>query len=196
MMKIFLTTLTISILSLQICIDNQADTIEKVDRQLYARTQYAGNLGLVSFGVGSGFFNNKVTLDLNYGYLPKVINDVWIHTFALKPAFNFKEFNILSGISAGCYIGTTVTYSVGRNIYTKLPDFYPLDYYLPNSMHLNPFLGVRTSFIFNHRKTNKLSFYAEMGTVEYKIWYAIKNKNIKLDEIWNLCFGLIFQLKK
>jgi len=54
---------------------------------------------------------------------------------------------------------------------------------------------MQTRYALNHPKVNKLSLYTELGTVDYEIWYALKNKEVALYEIFNLCFGMIFQLK-
>jgi len=168
---------------------NQADITAARYATFYTKVQFAGNLGLFSVGIGNEFFNNKLSVDLNYGYTPKNINGALIHTFAIKPAFHSKEFTI-SGIKADCYVGTAVNYNITSNTFHRLPDYYPGGYYVPNAFHSNPFVGTRIKIPGKIRVLRKLSLYAELGSVDYKIWYCVKNKKIKLNEILNLCFGL------
>lgn len=164
-------------------------------KSLYVKAQYAGNLGLASVGIGNEFFNNKLSTDLNYGYMPDFLNGVRVHTFAIKPAFHFKEQTI-SGFKAGCYIGTSVNYYVTSNTYIIFPHYYPEGYYLSNAIHSNPFIGGRISFPAKNRKSGRLSVYSELGTVDFKILCAVKNRKIEFDEIWNLCFGIVFHINK
>lgn len=70
-----------------------------------------------------------------------------------------------------------------------------MNYYPQNSGHFNPFIGLKQGMEINARKISKLSLYSELGTVDYEIWYALKNKEIAVYDILNLCFGMIFQLK-
>lgn len=169
--------------------ENQADTTAATYAIFYTKAQFAGNLGLFSVGIGNEFFKQKLSVDLNYGCTPKNINGALIHTFAIKPAFQFKEFSV-SGIKTNCYIGTAVNYSITSNTFSKLPDYYPEGYYVPNAFHLDPFVGTRIKIPGKISVLNKLTLYAELGSVDYKILYYIKNKKIKLNEILNLCFGL------
>jgi hypothetical protein len=173
---------------------NQANITAARYATFYTKAQFAGNLGLFSVGIGNEFFNKKLSVDINYGYTPKNINGALIHTFAIKPAFHFNEFTI-SGIYADCYIGTAANYNITKNTFPKLPDYYPDGYYLPNAFHSNPFIGTRIRIPGNIKILRNLSLYAELGSVDYKIWYFIKNKKIKLNEILNLCFGLENHIK-
>ena len=38
-----------------------------------------------------------------------------------------------------------------------------------------------------------MSLYVELGTVDLKVWYAFKTREVTLFEIWNLGIGLIIQ---
>ncbi|HPT20521.1 MAG TPA: hypothetical protein PLR88_01130 [Bacteroidales bacterium] len=192
MLPAILTILLISSLTLLPAGGCPADTAGRSPSHIYFKAQYAGNLGFASVGAGSKFFNDKLSLDLNYGYMPEFINGTEVHTIALKPAFHFKEF-VISGFKAGFYIGTALNYNITSNTYIKFPGYYPEGYYVPNALHANPFLGAKT--FLPARKLSCISLYTELGTVEYKILCAIKNRKIEFDEIWNLCFGIVFHLK-
>lgn len=163
-------------------------------KEIYLKTQCAGNIGLVSFGIGFYFFDNKITADLNYGVLPKFINGTRIQTFSTKPAYNFLKYNF----SSGCgyfYGGINFVYSIGHNIYSIPPNIYPQDYYKGNALRINPLIGLRFGLDLRSARVERLSFFTECGTVDYKIWYALKNSEISTFEIVNLCFGFVFDLR-
>lgn len=168
---------------------------ESLAAPYYAKMQYAGNMGLASVGVGKTYFRNRLTLDFNYGYLPKEINGSRVHTLALKSAYQFRKHQ-LSIFDIRYYTGVSLNYAITDNTYLSYPDYFPSDYYNSNAFHLNPFLGVRLSLPEKEVKPGAIGIYAELGTVDYKIWYAIANKEIKSNDIWNFCFGITFPLSK
>lgn len=156
---------------------------------LYYKAQYAGNIGLVSAGAGFDFPHRKLWTDLSLGYLPKHINGVRVFTISLKPAYKITEGTI-KNVDMGWYVGAAVNYSLGRNIFGSMPDYYPLDYYWPNAFRFNPFTGVRLNMNSSDRK-NRTYFYAEFGTVGYEIWFALKNRNVDFTDIFNLGLGIM-----
>lgn len=159
---------------------------------VYSKMQYAGNIGLGSVGLGTYMFHNKVSLDLSYGYLPASKQANRVSTLALKPAFHFVSAKS-NALQWGLYSGICVTYSLTKNTYITYPDHFPKGYYQSNAFHFNPFFGLKIM----PRKSNKpnaYSFYTEIGTVDYKIWYALSNKKISAMDIWNVCFGITIPL--
>jgi hypothetical protein len=193
MLSIRLTILLLFTMTLLPAIGDPVDTLKKAGPDLYVKAQFAGDLGLISIGIGEEFFNKKLSVDLNYGYTPKNLNGVRVHTFAIKHAFHLKEHD-LSGVNAGFYFGNVINYNITSNTYAKLPDYYPEGYYVPNAIHLNPFIGARINLPIKSKRSNILSIYSELGSVDYKVWYALKSKKIKLYEIWNICFGMVFYI--
>jgi|WetSurMetagenome_2_1015567.scaffolds.fasta_scaffold13236_2 hypothetical protein len=161
---------------------------------VYARMQYAGNVGLASCSVGSYILKDKMSVYLGYGFLPASVNDTRVHTIALKPAWHFVEFKN-NRFRWGLYSGICFTYSITNNTYIKYPDHFPNSYYQSNAFHLNPFIGLKVIPARNGR-VNAHTVYAELGTVDYKIWYALANKRISGLNIWNLCFGFTIPLSK
>jgi hypothetical protein len=151
-------------------------------------------MGLVSAGIGkeySGIFS----MDLNYGHLPEFINGARVNTFAVKPAFRIIKF-ALSGIQPSVHIGASINYAITKNTYLRYPAYYPDGYYLPNALHLCPFLRATISAPLKDKKIEKISVYSEIGTVEYEIYNAIRDREVRFNEIWNLCFGLAFHFSK
>ena len=184
----------IAVLALQFLGVNQADTVTPTKKHQYIKTQYAGNIGFVS--IGTGYEYKRTSIDLSYGYLPKLVNGVRVHTLSLRPKVHFGQF-VISRVKSGFYFGAGINYSFGRNIYGEIPNYYSIDYYWPNAFHLSPFLGGRVGFSSKKQKGKNVYLYSELGTVEYKIWYAMQNKKrIKPYDIWDICFGMTIPLRK
>ena len=190
----FLITVLFSIMIFSPVRGTDADSTGTSRDNLYIKTQFAGNIGLVSVGVGKEYLNGKLSVDLNYGYLPACINGTSVSTFAIKPALLIKDFSI-AGVQSSLSAGICFTYSATRNTHLKYPDYFPEDYYLGNAMHANPFLRISLFQFPSESKSGRLSLFSELGTMEYQIWYALKNKEVSFTEICNLCFGLTYRLK-
>jgi hypothetical protein len=161
---------------------------------LYSKMQYAGNIGMGSIGLGTFLFHDKVSVDFSYGYLPASKQSQTVNTLALKPAYHVGSFKG-THLRWGLYSGICVTYSLTNNTYVSYPDHFPKGYYMSNAFHLNPFIG----FKIMPRKSNRVNahcFYTELGTVDYKLWYALSNKKVSALDIWNLCFGITLPLTK
>jgi hypothetical protein len=161
----------------------QAESVVEEPRQKYFKVQYAGNIGLVSAGMGREL-SRRISADINLGYLSKEINGARVFTFSLRPAWNMFDFDI-GEMKTGLYLGAGINYSMGRKIYGKIPDYYPQDYYWPNAFHFNPFAGVRLG-----SEKSRLKLFAELGTVEYMIWFAWKNRHVTIPDILNLALGI------
>lgn len=160
----------------------------------YIKIQYAGNMGLFSVGYGKSLLKANVTVDINYGYLPPFINGASVHTIALKPAFHFNVAAI-GKTSTGVYTGASLNYSIASKTYLKYPDYFPKNYYNPNAIHINPFIGARIGFPVNFKRTSYCSLYSELGTVDYQMKLAFSNKQIRMADVVNLCFGVVIVVK-
>jgi hypothetical protein len=173
---------------------SEADTIKTYGKHLYFKTQYAGNLGLISAGIGKEF-SNVFSMDLSYGYLPKFINGARVHTFSAKTAFLVKKFS-LSGIQPAFHLGASINYAITHDTFLRYPAYYPEGYYLPNALHLCPFIRVGVGIPRKDKKFGMISVFSEIGTVEYEIYNAVRDKGVKFYDIWNICFGLSFHFTK
>ncbi len=156
------------------------------------RLQYAGNLGLMSVGVGKEFTKPKVSMGISYGYLPESVNGAEIHTFASKTTFYLYK-TMIQGISINPYIGAAITYSIATNTYMEYPKQFSTNYHIPNAIHLNPLLGVRLGYNTKQEKSKKVFLFAELGTVDYLVFYAARNRNLHPGDIVNLSFGFAVQ---
>jgi hypothetical protein len=161
----------------------QADSVVvAVPRQKYFKGQFAGNIGLVSAGLGREF-SRRFNADINLGYLSKEINGARVFTVSFRPAWDMFDF-VIGEMNTELYLGAGINYSMGRKIYGKIPDYYPQDYYWPNAFHFNPFAGLRLG-----SGKSRVKIFAELGTVEYMIWFAWKNRHVSIPDILNLALG-------
>lgn len=166
------------------------ESMQDARHPVYIKAQYAGNMGLVSIGAGKTVFNNRTTADINYGYLPRSINGVEVHTFALRPAVHFNAFNAGS-VKTGYYLGAALAYSRTKNTYLQYPSYYPRDYYMPNAVHINPMMGILAKKALSHRNPQQqFAFFAEIGTVDVKLIDALVNRALNAAMVWSLSFGI------
>ena len=173
---------------------SQPDTTN-VDHQLYLKTQFAGNIGLMSVGFGKAFLKKKTTIDFSYGYLPKCINGSRVQTLAIKATYHVFRKPICK-IGTGFYFGSALAYGITSNTYSKYPDYYPEGYYQNNILHVNPYIGILFYNPVKKRIRDNIEMYIELGTVDTQIGHAILNKSISLLEIWNLAFGIVIPYNK
>lgn len=91
----------------------------------HIKLQYAGNIGVISTGIGYSFFNNKIQSDLFYGYIPEFIGGANIHTISNKNTFKLIQFPFINKISLTHSIGFSIIYSKTNNTFFLLPKQYP-----------------------------------------------------------------------
>ena len=157
----------------------------------YAKVQFAGNVGFLSVGFGYKFFNNHLCSDILYGYVPASVSKAKeIHTITIKntiPIFT-KE---IRAITLSPITGFTVSYETGNNSFLKLPGKYPKDYYSTNAFHFTFFIGAKIhKDINNSKRINGIDFYFEVGTVDTYLWYAIRSKEVNINQIFSSAIGI------
>jgi hypothetical protein len=157
---------------------------------IHFQLQYAGNIGLLSAGIGKSFLTDKVNCFLIYGYLPENIHGATVHTIALKTSCKFSNTTISPVFNLDYYAGALILYGITDNTYLVYPNYYPDDYYNSNAIHASFYIGTRLNKTLPCKKMQKISFFTELGTIDYQFWNAITNKTIGILEIWNFCFGI------
>ncbi len=174
-----------------------SDSVSIRKNPFHLQLQYAGNMGLGSIGIGKSFFNNNLTLTAIYGYLPKKISTVTVHTLALKTCVYMVRFSPVTNFNIGLYTGLNVMYGITENTFVKLPSHYPKAYYPPTALHASFFLGLNHNLSINKWKwTNLFSVFTEIGTMEYQIYNALRNKNVHFADIVNISAGISVKLAK
>ncbi len=191
------------------------DTVTAYDRRIhrYRRNwqrliptqsviQYAGNMGLISVGMGWEYGRRKQwETHLLVGFLPKFGSDHSKATMTLKE--NFIPWSISIGdtgwavepLSCGLYVNTVF----GSEFWNKQPDRYPQNYYpfLSTKIRFNIFVGQRLEFTLpkDKRKFVKgITAFYELSTCDLYLRTMIKDSKIKLTDIVGLSLGLKFQL--
>lgn len=167
----------------------------------FTTVQYAGNMGLISAGVGWDYGRRRQwELALLFGYLPKFQSDRGKLTMTLK--CNYIPWNIylrhglmFEPLSCGLYANTVF----GSEFWSKQPSRYPDKYYqfLSTKMRLNACIGQRVGYIVprNHRKAVKsITAFYEVSTNDIYVRSLFQGNGVRFWEILSLSFGLKFQM--
>jgi hypothetical protein len=157
----------------------------------YAKMQFAGNLGVLSVGVGYQLFNNVLYTELLYGYVPVSISKAnEIHLISIKNTFPLFRKKI-GNYTVSPIAGFTGTLETGNNSFLVLPDKFPKGYYVPSAIHFTLFIGtlVHKNFV-NSKIIKGIDFYYELGTVETYLWSAITSKEVGLNDIFSSAIGV------
>lgn len=160
----------------------------------YVKTQFAGNIGLVSVGVGYQLFDKVLYSELMYGFVPKFASRADnIHLITIKNTFPIYRKKIGENLTITPIAGIATTLDIGINSFTTLPSKYPDGYYFPTAIHFTLFGGALIHKDFKKKKLFKgVDFYVELGTVETYLWYAITSKDVKINDIFSIATGVNF----
>lgn len=163
-----------------------------------AMVQRAGSIGFNSFGIGYNLFrNNKGSLDLAWGYVPKSRGgrqDIFAAKFAYRPvSIQLKQFGVLQLVNPGLFI----THHPGGKFHTTLEkDKYPAGYYWWSSavrFHLSAAteLKINTPQKFAKTGIDQVALYGEFNTNElyFVSWFRNRDK-LPFADIWKLGFGV------
>jgi hypothetical protein len=158
----------------------------------HLKLQFAGGIGFLS--IGAGYSNKKQWLetDVYYGYVPKSIGGVTIHSLTGKLSvfpikFNFKNYQ-LKPFS----IGLLVNYTLGKQYFGFTPENYPFNYYgFPTSLHAGAFVGGQVNKKLKEKKPKQIGLYYEVISFDSEIISYLGNKNsLKFSDIINIGFGI------
>lgn len=160
----------------------------------YVKTQFAGNIGLVSVGAGYQLFNKKLYSELLYGFVPEFASRADnIHLITIKNTFPIFRKEIGKNLTIAPIAGFTTTLDIGTNSFTTLPSKYPEGYYVPTAVHFTFFAGALVHKDFKEPKIFKgVDFYLEFGTVETYLWYAITSKEVSVFDVFSADVGVNF----
>lgn len=167
---------------------------QKLKRALphHVKTQFAGGIGFLS--IGAGYENKRESLegDIYYGYLPKNIGGVSIHSATAKltwlpfNAIDLKwlQYNFLS-------TGILASYKFGKQYFLFDPDNYPYNYYgHPTALHLGFFIGGQLEKSIDKKNIKRVALYYELGTTDRELISIFTNSSLKANEILNLAVGV------
>jgi hypothetical protein len=153
--------------------------------------QFAGNIGLISGGVGYSLLKNRSQLTLMYGYVPASVARKEIHLISMKG--NVTLFNLTIRSHAILpYFGLAGTMETGRNTFIRLPSKYPKGYYHSNAFHLSGALGIRTVIWSTDSRiwVKGVEMFSELGSQDIFVYYKITQHEVDVRRILNVCIGL------
>lgn len=163
--------------------------------------QYAGNMGLVSLGVGWDYGRGKHwETHLLFGVLPKYDSKRVKLTMTLKE--NYIPWRVglghnwqLEPLTCSVYFNTVF----GDEFWNSQPDRYPDDYYplLRTALRANVSLGQRATWLVprSRRKFVKsVTAFYEVGTCDLYIRAMVVDDYVKLWDILGLSLGLKMQV--
>lgn len=145
-------------------------------------SQFAGEIGLVSVGLGKNI-SEKYNLAFYYGIVPEAVSKAnTIETFAFKQTYDFYDFD-----RSRFYIGLTIYHALGLNYQTSKYGVSPDGYYPIGSIRGLIFLG--SSILTN--TSSKTSMYFEAGVND--IWitnFLNYHEEVSLMEMASLALGI------
>ncbi|MBO5186145.1 MAG: hypothetical protein J6B91_03730 [Prevotella sp.] len=194
--------------------DGETDTLTKYDKRVekYRRmwnfliptqvvAQYAGNMGVMSFGVGWNYGNRRqYETNLLFGYLPRFHSERSKTTMTLKQ--NFIPWRIGLGgdfnvepLSCGIYFNTVF----GHEFWGREPRRYPDKYYqfLSTKVRVNIFVGQRVTAMVPHNRRKfikSLTAFYEISTCDIYLRSMFQDGNVSLGDILGLSIGLKAQM--
>jgi len=165
----------------------------------YQKVQYAGDMGLISLGVGWDYGKKKQwETDLFLGYLPRFDGDKGHVTITLKENYIPWEIKVrkterwaFDPFTVSLYINKIF----GDEFWTREPDKYPDGYYgLATNLRFNLAFGQRLHFkVKPIGLSERLTVFYEFGTNDLYIISYFCNKYLKFSDIFNLSLGIKFQ---
>ena len=165
----------------------------------HAKLQYAGNMGLLSVGVGWEYGKrDRWETELLLGYVPKYDGDHSHWTLTLKE--NFIPWTIplkdkswaIHPLTCGAYLNTIF----GDEFWVKEPDRYPEGYYgFMSRFRLSVFLGEGVTYYLPKAKSVKsVSVFYEVSSCDLYIGSAFGNRYLRPRDYLCLSLGLRVQI--
>ena len=163
--------------------------------------QYAGNMGLLSFGVGWDYGRRKQwETHLLLGFLPRYGSSRAKTTMTLKE--NFIPWSLYLGrgwavepLSVGLYLNTVF----GPEFWSRQPARYPDSYYpfLSTKVRVNVFVGQRLELTLPHNRrkfVKGITAFYELSTCDLYLRALVQDSHVCLTDIFGLSLGLKFQV--
>lgn len=166
----------------------------------HTKIQFAGNMGLLSFGTGWDYGKrNQWETDILLGVLPKYQSKRTKLTFTLKQ--NYMPWSLDLGrqfsvepLACGMYLNTVF----GDEFWTHEPERYPKGYYgFSSKVRIHAFLGQRITYDIDPRRrftAKAITFFYEISTCDLYVVSAFTNKYLKPKDYLSLSFGIKLQL--
>ncbi len=166
----------------------------------YYKIQYAGNMGLLSFGSGWAYGKNKQwETDIFIGFIPKYESEKVKVTLTIKQ--NFIPWKLDAGrhfsfepLACGIYLNTILS----NQFWVRQPDRYPKGYYwFATKLRPNIYIGQRATINISPDKrfiAKAITLFYEISTCDYYILSHIGNSGYPLHDLISLSFGVKFHI--
>lgn len=154
--------------------------------------QFAGNIGLLSAGLGYSTRLRNYHVSLLYGYVPRSLARTYIHTIALKNNFPITRYALKNEQILIPYVGLGASIEIGGNGFFRQPADFPEGYYdFPKNLHALVYGGAKIQHLFANptRNLRGVEFFVEAGTIDLYIWYKAMSNEIRFNEIFTLALG-------
>ena len=158
----------------------------------HVKLQHAGFIGRAAIGVGDHFFDGKLQSELFYGYVPKEVAGVHIHTVTLKNNYRPYTF-ILDGYTLTPYVGLGVMDMVKQRYSANSREEVPSSYYHVTGIHLLAYGGIeyKQEFLDRNEKRRAFSLFLEIGTIDtYLVSYYNNPEFLGPEDIYSLAIGV------
>ena len=165
----------------------------------HSKIQYAGNMGLISFGTGWDYGKrNQWETDLLLGFIPKYSSKKAKVTMTLKQNYMPWSINLGKGFSTeplacGLYLNTVF----GNQFWVSEPERYPKGYYgFSSKVRIHVFLGQRLTYDIDPNRrflAKSVTFFYEISTCDLYLISAVTNSYLRPRDYLSLSFGLKFQ---
>lgn len=173
----------------------------------YSKIQFAGSIGMFSFGLGWNYYRHHWETDVLFGFVPKSTRNLsaesakrrhTMATFTIKQNYIPWQVPLQKNIdfeplTTGLYISTLLD----RDYWTHSPGKYPDGYYFfPTRIRTHIFLGERITFKFNNpgRWHKSVTLFYELSSCDLYLLNKFGNSSLKAKDYLSLSFGLKFQI--
>lgn len=166
----------------------------------YYKIQYAGNMGLLSFGTGLTYGKNRQwETDLFIGFIPKYESDKVKVTLTVKQNFipwklDVGKYFSFEPLACGIYLNTILS----NQFWVRQPERYPKGYYwFATKLRPNIYIGQRFTFNISPDKrfiAKAITVFYEISTCDCYILSHIGNSGYPLHDLISLSFGVKFQI--
>ncbi len=166
----------------------------------YAKMQYAGSIGVVSFGSGWDYCKGRLETDILFGYVPKYGDSRGKLTFTLREQYIPWSLNLgqsqwsVQPLTCGLFMNTIID---GRFWEKEPGGKYPSDYYnFSTKVRFHIFLGQQfTVKLPPHKSVHQsISFYYQISSCDLYIASAWNNSYLKPKDYLSLAFGVKFKI--
>lgn len=166
----------------------------------HAKIQYAGDMGLLSFGTGWDYGkHNQWETDIFFGFIPRYTTDKAKATFTLKQNYmpwslHLNDHFSVEPLACGLYFNTILS----SDFWVHQPDKYPNKYYeIPSKVRAHVFLGQRLTYEIDkeRRYTAKaITLFYELSTCDLYVISRVGNTSLRPKDYLRLSFGMKLQL--